>query len=125
MKTNTNNSPVPPSPHDRLAGHHWLKMVDSDGHCHGWIVLQWAPGIKGWVNSNNVGTGAAPLVVAGWEYVEPCPILGLSSSVELFGEIQDLLANYTLMKKAARHKTEHIEGVRQALREYVAGMLSL
>lgn len=66
----------PPSRYLKMGEHHWLEIVDSDGHSYGLIVLQWAPGVQRWCHSGNLGTGIYREVPSTWRYVGPCPLPG-------------------------------------------------
>lgn len=70
---NHTNHPVPPIWHAKTADHHWLEIVDSDGHSTGLVVLQWNPQAKKWSHSGNVGTGIY-VDCCGWRYHSICPI---------------------------------------------------
>lgn len=47
----------PPENHRKSAGHHWLEVLDSDGHRFGAVVAQWNPGARRWSSSGDVGIG--------------------------------------------------------------------
>lgn len=65
--------PTPPQRFLKMAEHHWLEVLDSDGHSFGLIVLQWAPGAKHWCYSGNVGSNL-PRHTAYYRYVAHCPM---------------------------------------------------
>lgn len=65
---------LPPGHHINYAGHHWLRMVDFDGHSNGTIVLQWQPHARKWCHSNNFSTGRNYDNVDYYLYVAPCPM---------------------------------------------------
>ena len=65
---------LPPGHHINLAGHHWLQMVDYDGHHNGFVVLQWQPIARKWCHSNNIATGRDYNNVDYYVYVAPCPM---------------------------------------------------
>lgn len=64
---------IPPGHHVRGAGHHWLEILDCDGHSFGICVLQWNPGARKWSHSGNVGTGMY-VDTRYWRYVAECPL---------------------------------------------------
>lgn len=64
---------IPPTRHDQLAGHHWLRVKDSDGHFFGFICLQWQPRARQWCHSFMYATGRN-YDVSYYEYWGPCPM---------------------------------------------------
>lgn len=71
-------APSPAPPNIKMADHHWLEVMDSDGHSFGLVVAQWNPGAKRWSHSGNVATGMY-LDTQLWRYVEPCPMPGFET----------------------------------------------
>jgi hypothetical protein len=63
--------PLPPNA--KAAEHHWLEVLDIDGHSFGLVVAQWNPGAKRWSHSGMVGSGLY-LETQYWRYVAPCPM---------------------------------------------------
>lgn len=64
---------LPPANRLKAAEHHWLEVLDTDGHSFGLVVLQWNPGAKRWSHSGQVGTGRY-VDTSYWRYVGPCPM---------------------------------------------------
>lgn len=65
--------PLPPAKHIRHAGHHWLEVLDYDGHSFGMIVLQWSPVAQIWTRSNEIATGWE-YNASGYRYVAEAPL---------------------------------------------------
>ena len=63
----------PPVKDLKRAEHHWLEVLDSDGHSFGLIVLQWNPGAQRWSHSGMVGTGIY-VDTSYYRYVAQCPM---------------------------------------------------
>lgn len=65
--------PQPPGYKVRMADHHWLEKIDSDGHRLGLVVLQWNPSAKRWSHSGYAGAGVY-VDTRDWAYVAECPL---------------------------------------------------
>jgi hypothetical protein len=65
--------PVPPSKFLKMGAHHWLEVIDCDGHSFGLVVAQWAPSAKKWCHSGNLGSGMY-LNTMYWRYHSHCPM---------------------------------------------------
>lgn len=72
--------PVPPNEYLKRSDHHWLEVLDIDGHSFGLQVVQWNPGARRWTHSGNFGTGIY-LNTECWRYVAHCPLPGTEESV--------------------------------------------
>ena len=68
----------PPTQYLKGADHHWLEVLDTDGHSFGLIVLQWNPGAQRWSHSGMVGTGIYVDTTC-YRYVGLCPMPELTA----------------------------------------------
>lgn len=64
---------LPPSKFLKRGDHHWLEVLDSDGHNFGLVVLQWNPGAQKWSHSGNIATGMY-IDTSYWKYHSHCPM---------------------------------------------------
>lgn len=71
--------PVPPNEYLKRSDHHWLEVLDTDGHSFGLQVVQWNPGARRWTHSGAYGSGIY-LNTECWRYVAHCPLPGTEES---------------------------------------------
>lgn len=71
--TNRNVEPTPPAKYLKMADHHWLEVLDYDGHSFGVVVLQWNPQAKRWSHSGMVGTSIY-IDTSCYKYLQYCPV---------------------------------------------------
>ncbi len=64
--------PTPPQEFLKRSEHHWLEVLDTDGHSFGLHVVQWNPGARRWSHSGAYGTGLY-LDTRCWRYIAHCP----------------------------------------------------
>lgn len=62
----------PPKSELKAGNHHWLEVLNSDGHSFGLVVLQWNPGVQRWSHSGQMATGLY-VETYHWRYVGLCP----------------------------------------------------
>lgn len=70
---------VPPKIYQKHMGHHWLEILDYDGHSFGLIVLMWNPGSQRWTHSDahdtvGAGKGIDTLGYRWVSHIDPPPI---------------------------------------------------
>jgi hypothetical protein len=68
--------PTPPNEYLKRSDHHWLEVLDIDGHSSGLQVVQWNPSAQRWSHSGAYGTGLY-LNTEYWKYVTYCPLPGV------------------------------------------------
>lgn len=93
--------PVPPNKFLKRSDHHWLEVLDTDGHSFGLQVAQWNPGARRWTRSGEYGTDMF-LSTEGWKYVAYCPTPDSASSKSSSKEIELLRDVYENARQLIR-----------------------